>query len=95
MWCSLDYMLLVAVAPTCNLVSEKRAAGLLDRANIGRTGYAQAMKTAVSFSDPIVEAADVLACQLGLSRSALYTQAVTEFLQRHRTDRVTKKVDAL
>ncbi len=53
------------------------------------------MKTAVSVPDPIFEAADALASRLGLSRSALYTQAVAEFLKHHRTDRVTEKLNAL
>lgn len=58
-------------------------------------GYTSAMKTAVSLPDPLFEAADHLAERLGLSRSALYTRAVSEFLERHRGDEVTEKLDAV
>ncbi len=51
------------------------------------------MKTAISVPDPVFDAADNLADQLGLSRSALYTQAVSEFLERHRSDLVTEKLN--
>lgn len=53
------------------------------------------MKTAVSVPDPVFEAADQLADRLGMSRSALYTRAVTEFLDRHRSDGVTARLDEL
>ena len=51
------------------------------------------MQTAISVPDPVFEAADDLADRLGLSRSALYTQAVSDFLERHRSDLVTEKLD--
>jgi hypothetical protein len=51
------------------------------------------MKTAISVPDPVFDAADDLADRLGLSRSALYTQAVSEFLERHRSDHVTEKLN--
>ena len=51
------------------------------------------MKTAISIPDPVFEAADELAERLGLSRSALYSQAVAEFLERHRSDGVTAKLN--
>ncbi len=51
------------------------------------------MKTAISIPDPVFDAADDLADRLGLSRSALYTQAISEFLERHRSDLVTEKLN--
>jgi metal-responsive CopG/Arc/MetJ family transcriptional regulator len=51
------------------------------------------MKTAVSVPDSIYEAADGLAQRLGMSRSALYSRAVAEFIERHRSDGVTGKLD--
>ncbi len=51
------------------------------------------MKTAVSVPDPLFEAADELADRLGMSRSALYSQAVAEFLERHRSDGVTVRLN--
>jgi hypothetical protein len=45
------------------------------------------MKTAVSIPNPIFEAAERLAAQLGLSRSALYAEALKEFTEaRARVD---------
>lgn len=51
------------------------------------------MKTAISIPNPVFDAADDLADRLGLSRSALYSQAVVEFLERHRSDGVTEKLN--
>ena len=51
------------------------------------------MKTAISIPDPVFDAADELADRLGLSRSALYAQAVVEFLERHRSDGVTNRLN--
>ena len=51
------------------------------------------MKTAISIPDPIFEAAESLAKQLGLSRSELYTRAVMTFIETHRDEDVTKALD--
>jgi predicted transcriptional regulator len=53
------------------------------------------MKTAISLPDPVFQAADELAGRLGLSRSALYAQAVSEFLEQHRQDGVTERLNAI
>ena len=53
------------------------------------------MKTAVSLPDPVFQAADELAGRLGLSRSALYAEAVSEFLKQHRQDGVTESLNAI
>lgn len=53
------------------------------------------MKTAVSIPDPIFEAAEQTARRLAVSRSALYTQAVAAFVESHRDDRVTEKLNEL
>ena len=50
---------------------------------------------AISTPDSVFEAADELADRLGLSRSALYAQAVLEFLERHRSDSVTEKLNEI
>lgn len=55
--------------------------------------YTFEMKTAISIPDPVFEAADELAERLGMSRSALYSQAVAELLERHRADGVTAKLN--
>ena len=51
------------------------------------------MKTAISIPDPIFKAAEKLARRLGFSRSELYAKAVSEYIQKHRNDRLTAKLD--
>ncbi|MDJ0764729.1 MAG: hypothetical protein QNJ97_17245 [Myxococcota bacterium] len=53
------------------------------------------MKTAISIPDPIFNAAEKLARRVGLSRSALYTQAIERFLREHRFSEVTEKLNAV
>lgn len=51
------------------------------------------MKTAISIPDPIFEAAEDLAKRLGLSRSQLYTTAVTRFLDSFDDKAVTQALN--
>lgn len=51
------------------------------------------MKTAVSLPDPLFEAADGLAQELGISRSELYARALAAFLQAHDRGTVTQALD--
>jgi len=53
------------------------------------------MKTAVSMPDPIFKAAEELAKRLGISRSALFTQAVADFIKKHKNERVTAALDEI
>jgi metal-responsive CopG/Arc/MetJ family transcriptional regulator len=53
------------------------------------------MKTAISIPDSIFRAAEKLAHRLGISRSELYANAVAEYIQEHRNDKVTKKLDEI
>lgn len=53
------------------------------------------MKTAISLPDEVFAAADRLAKRLGKSRSALYAQAIEEYVARHRADRVTERLNAV
>jgi metal-responsive CopG/Arc/MetJ family transcriptional regulator len=53
------------------------------------------MKTAVSVPDQLFEAADRLAARLGISRSALYATAVAEYVEAHRSQGVTERLDAV
>lgn len=53
------------------------------------------MKVAISIPDPIFDAAERLAHRLGSSRSQLYATAVAEFLEEHRADGVTERLDAV
>jgi len=53
------------------------------------------MKTAISIPHDLFEAAERLARRLGMSRSRLYTCAVSEFLRQHRGDDVTEKLNQI
>lgn len=51
------------------------------------------MKTAISIPEKVFKSAEDLANQLGKSRSQLYTQAISSYVQRHSNDNVTKKLN--
>jgi predicted transcriptional regulator len=53
------------------------------------------MKTAISIPDPIFEAADDLAKQLGMSRSQLYTTAVSQFIEAHQDEAITQALNEI
>ena len=53
------------------------------------------MKTAISVPDKVFEAADRTAKKLGVSRSELYSTAVHEYIERHRMEDVTSKLNDL
>ena len=51
------------------------------------------MKTAISIPDQVFSQADKFAHELNISRSALFTLAVSEYIQRRRHDDVTQKLN--
>jgi predicted transcriptional regulator len=51
------------------------------------------MKTAVSLPDEVFRLAEAAAGRLRVSRSQLYATAISEFLERRRTDAVTERLD--
>jgi metal-responsive CopG/Arc/MetJ family transcriptional regulator len=53
------------------------------------------MKTAISLPDPLFEAADRLARQLGKSRSQLYAEALREYLERYRDEDITRRLNEI
>ncbi len=53
------------------------------------------MKTAISIPDPIFKTAERLARRLGITRSRLYTKAVTEYIQKHKNDKVCEKLNEI
>jgi metal-responsive CopG/Arc/MetJ family transcriptional regulator len=53
------------------------------------------MKTAISIPDKVFRSADALARRLGISRSELYTHAISEFLSRRQSREVTARLDAI
>jgi metal-responsive CopG/Arc/MetJ family transcriptional regulator len=53
------------------------------------------MKTAISIPDKVFRSADALAKRLGISRSKLYSTAITEFLSKHQCRQITARLDAV
>lgn len=53
------------------------------------------MKTAISIPDSIYKAAEKLTAHLGMTRSALYTEAIKKFLLEFRNDRITEKLNTV
>ncbi|MDP3938130.1 MAG: hypothetical protein Q8R92_08330 [Deltaproteobacteria bacterium] len=53
------------------------------------------MKTAISLPDELFSSADSLARKLGISRSRLFVVALTEYLAKHRTAKVTERLNAV
>jgi metal-responsive CopG/Arc/MetJ family transcriptional regulator len=53
------------------------------------------MKTAISIPDPVFEAAEEFARRLGMSRSKLYTKAVKKYLEEHKNERVTARLNEI
>jgi negative regulator of sigma E activity len=51
------------------------------------------MKTAISIPDPVFEAAEDLAKRLGKSRSQLYAEALRQYLERHRDQDITRRLN--
>jgi metal-responsive CopG/Arc/MetJ family transcriptional regulator len=51
------------------------------------------MKTAISIPDHLFEEAEETARRLGVSRSQLYCKAIEAFLEAHRRDGVTARLD--
>jgi metal-responsive CopG/Arc/MetJ family transcriptional regulator len=51
------------------------------------------MKTAISLPDSVFEAAEVLAPQLGFSRSELYTKALQAYLKKYNCDQILPQLN--
>jgi len=53
------------------------------------------MKVAISLPDPLFDAAERLAEKLEKSRSALYSEAIAAFVERHDEASITAALDAI
>lgn len=53
------------------------------------------MKTAISIPDPVFNAAERLAKRLGLSRSELYVRAISNYLEKHKGQKVTELLNEI
>ena len=59
----------------------------------GRSGYTSGMKTAISIPDALFADAERLARRLKKSRSALFSDAVAEYLARHDPEAITEAMN--
>lgn len=48
------------------------------------------MKTAISIPDPIFKAAERLAKRMDMSRSELYTRAISYYVEEHKDEKITQ-----
>jgi predicted transcriptional regulator len=53
------------------------------------------MKTAISLPDDLFESAEQLATRLGTTRSGLYARALSEFVDKHRSDAITAQLNSV
>jgi metal-responsive CopG/Arc/MetJ family transcriptional regulator len=53
------------------------------------------MKVAISLADDVFAATDALAAKLRVSRSKLIALALTDFIAKHRSSKVTERLDAV
>jgi antitoxin MazE6 len=53
------------------------------------------MKVALSIPDDLFASAETLSKRLRVSRSRLYATALAEYLAKHRTRRITERLDAV
>lgn len=51
------------------------------------------MKTAISIPDSIFQSAEIMAHQLAISRSELFTKAISEYLEAHKYKDVTESLN--
>jgi metal-responsive CopG/Arc/MetJ family transcriptional regulator len=58
-------------------------------------GYTLTMKTAISIPDKVFHSADSLAKRLGLSRSQLYSTAISEYLSKHQGKQITERLNSI
>jgi metal-responsive CopG/Arc/MetJ family transcriptional regulator len=51
------------------------------------------MKTAISIPDPLFHSAEIMAHHLAISRSELFTKAISEYLEAHKYQDVTESLN--
>jgi metal-responsive CopG/Arc/MetJ family transcriptional regulator len=53
------------------------------------------MKAAISIPDKLFKSGDALAKRLGLSRSRLYSNAIADFIAKHRGRAITERFNSV
>jgi metal-responsive CopG/Arc/MetJ family transcriptional regulator len=61
----------------------------------GLCGYTISMKTAISLPEIIFRQAERFARRFKKSRSQLYVEAITEYLERHAPDTITESMNSV
>ena len=51
------------------------------------------MRAAISLPESLLHAADALAKRTGMSRSELFREAMTDYLEKHKNDHVREALD--
>ena len=57
--------------------------------------YTGVMRTAISLPDSLLHAADAFAKRAGMSRSELFREAVADYIDAHKHDRVCEALDSV
>ena len=58
-------------------------------------GYTNGMKTAISLPDTLFSEADTAAKRMGIPRSQLFSQALEEYLEKHKSENITDSYNRL
>jgi hypothetical protein len=58
-------------------------------------GYTLIVKTAISIPEELFESGEEFARERGMSRSELYTTALRRYLEEHRGEMVTERLDEI
>ena len=53
------------------------------------------MKTGISIPDRVFRSAEQLAARLGVTRSELYCKALAAFIEKHRDDLITSRLNQI
>jgi len=53
------------------------------------------MKTAISIPDSVFNSAEIIAKRLNISRSELYTKAISEYLSKHQKSHITEALNEI
>jgi hypothetical protein len=59
------------------------------------SGYTSIMKTAISIPEELFESAEQFARGRGMSRSELYATALRQYLEAHRGEMITERLDEI
>ena len=76
-------------------MEEIHRGGLRGTLRYSIVGYTPGMKTAISIPTPLFRKAERLARRLKKSRSQIYREAVSDYVERHDPEAITAALDAV